>query len=109
MKKSTISSLFCILCTSFYSTNLAAQDVSVAVKEIAQLPIRSTVSVLESAQIAYERNHWIDAFANYAELADTGHPLASRIAYQMWRHDKSLYKTEFKVTPDQIMKWRNFL
>lgn len=108
MKKLTICSSFCILCTIFYSTLTAAQDGMPASNTPLQLTGKTIYSILESAEIAYEKNHWIDAFINYAELADSGHPLASSIAYHMWRHGEPLYKTEFKATLDQVKKWRSF-
>lgn len=65
------------------------------------------ISKSQQAAEAYEINHWVDAFAIYAYLADTGDANAARIAYQMWKYGVLLYATEFSATPFQLKRWRS--
>lgn len=59
----------------------------------------------EAALLAYERNHWTQAFAALARLADSGHPEAARMALQMWRFGPQLYRTEFAASATQVERW----
>ncbi len=62
-------------------------------------------AAFDAAMQAYERNHWPQAWAALARLADRGHPEAARIALQMWTHGPRLYGTEFAATSRQITLW----
>lgn len=59
----------------------------------------------EEAFVAYERNHWDESYAAFAALADKGHRESARIALQMWRHGRALYRTSFVAGPDQVQRW----
>lgn len=60
----------------------------------------------ESALQAYRDNHWRDAFAGFARLADGGHPEAARVALQMWTWGPRLYGVEFGASVQQLDRWR---
>ena len=60
----------------------------------------------ENALQAYRDNHWHDAFAAFARLADGGHPEAARVALQMWTWGPRLYGVEFGASPQQLDRWR---
>ncbi len=53
----------------------------------------------------YETNHWPQAYAALAALADQGHPEAQRISLLMWRHGVALYGTSFSATAAQRQQW----
>ena len=59
----------------------------------------------DAAMVAYERNHWDEAFAALARLADRGHPEAARMALQMWRFGPKLYQTDFSASAAQVERW----
>jgi hypothetical protein len=59
----------------------------------------------DAALIDYERNHWPQAFAALARLADAGHPEAARIAWQMWRYGGALYRHDFAASARQVQAW----
>jgi len=61
---------------------------------------------LERARQAYERNHWHEAYAAFAALADQGNPEAARTALQMWAWGPRLYGTRFEADERQIEQWR---
>lgn len=61
--------------------------------------------VFEAAQLSYERNHWPQAFAAYAALADSGHAEAARIALQMARLGPALYGSRFAASDGQRQRW----
>jgi hypothetical protein len=75
----------------------------------AALPARAQEAddraAFEAAMQAYERNHWPQAYAALAQLADRGHPEAARIALQMWSHGPKLYGTAFTATSRQVAFW----
>jgi len=60
----------------------------------------------DSARDQYEIGHFQVAFAEFASLADRGHCEAARMALQMLRYGKSMYATEFRVTPEQTQRWQ---
>ena len=60
----------------------------------------------DGAQLDYEIGHYEQAFAEFANLADTGHCDAARIARQMVRFGRPLYGVEFKVASDRFQRWR---
>ncbi len=62
-------------------------------------------TAFDAAMLAYERNHWPQAYAALARLADGGHPEAARIALQMWTHGARLYRTDFVATSQQVAFW----
>lgn len=62
-------------------------------------------STFASATLAYELNHWEQAFALLAQLADEGHPEARRMALQMLRHGPRLYGKAFEVAPGRRQAW----
>ena len=62
-------------------------------------------SALASAMLAYEHNHWEQAFALLVRLADQGHPEARRMALQMLRHGPRLYGMAFEVAPGRRQAW----
>jgi hypothetical protein len=45
------------------------------------------------------------AFAQLAELADQGHPQATRLALQMWRYGPSLYGQRFELGDGRRTRW----
>jgi len=53
----------------------------------------------------YETNHWPQAYAAMAALADQGHPEAQRVALLMWHHGRALYGTSFSATAAQRQRW----
>ena len=59
----------------------------------------------DEAMLAYEHNHWPEAYAGFAVLADQGHTEASRIALQMWRYGPSLYGLPFAASDGQVKRW----
>lgn len=93
----------------------AALDIRTALTALAltlacaALPARAQEAddpaAFDAALQAYERNHWPQAYAALARLADRGHPEAARIALQMWAHGPKLYGTEFNATARQVSFW----
>jgi soluble cytochrome b562 len=63
----------------------------------------------DAARDQYEIGHFQVAFAEFASLADSGHCEAARMALQMLRYGKSMYATDFRVTPDQTQRWQRLL
>jgi hypothetical protein len=63
----------------------------------------------EAAMLAYEHNHWQDAFAAMTALADSGHREAARIALQMRRHGQALYGIAFAASDDQLQRWMHLV
>lgn len=59
----------------------------------------------ETAMERYERNHWVEAYAQLALLADLGHAESARIASQMLTYGPALYGTHFTATPIQSRRW----
>jgi 2,4-dienoyl-CoA reductase-like NADH-dependent reductase (Old Yellow Enzyme family) len=59
----------------------------------------------DAAMAAYERNHWVAAYAAFTALADAGHGEAARMALQMWRYGPALYRTSFAADPLQLERW----
>ena len=53
------------------------------------------------AMLAYERNHWPQAFAALVALATEGHADAARVAMLMHRHGPRLYGQHFVLTASQ--------
>jgi hypothetical protein len=64
---------------------------------------------LAAAHEAYERGHWPQAFAAFAQRADEGHAEAARIALLMHRHGSTLYGQHFEASPYQQLQWRWWL
>jgi hypothetical protein len=62
-------------------------------------------STFDSAMLAYEHNHWEQAFTLLARLADQGHPEARRMALQMLRHGPRLYGMTFEVASSRRLTW----
>jgi len=63
------------------------------------------LQAFDAAMVAYERNHWDEAFTALARLADRGHPDAARMALQMWRFGPKLYQTNFSASAAQVERW----
>ena len=80
-------------------TTLSAQPSAERLNESALSPD------FETAQLDYERNHWPQAYAAFAALADRGHGEAARIALQMARHGPKLYGTSFAASDGQRQRW----
>jgi len=59
----------------------------------------------DAALVAYERNHWPEAYAGLSALADGGHPEAARMALQMRRYGPALYGREFFASAGQLEQW----
>ncbi len=59
----------------------------------------------ETAMERYERNHWVEAYAQLAQLADQEHAEAARIAGQMLTYGPALYGTRFTATLVQSQRW----
>ncbi len=62
-------------------------------------------AAFDNALVAYERNHWDEAYTALAQLADRGHPQAARMALQMWRFGQKLYRMDFSASPAQPERW----
>ncbi len=62
-------------------------------------------SDFDAAQLSYERNHWPQAYAAFAALADRGDAGAARIALQMARHGPVLYGSHFAASDGQRQRW----
>ena len=60
----------------------------------------------DAALVAYERNHWPEAYAALSALADNGHPEAARMAHQMQRYGLALYGREFVASASQVALWK---
>lgn len=57
------------------------------------------------ALLAYERNHWLQAFDEFTLLAEQGHADAARMAMQMHRQGPRLYGQHFALTPLQQQRF----
>jgi hypothetical protein len=68
-------------------------------------PTADAGPAFDAAMIAYERNHWHDAYAAFAGLADRGHAEAARIALQMWLRGPLLYRLTFSANTPQVERW----
>lgn len=53
------------------------------------------------ALLAYERNHWLQAYDEFTLLAERGHADAARMVVQMHRHGPALYGQHFALSPLQ--------
>ena len=60
----------------------------------------------DAALLAYERNHWPEAYAGFTVLADGGHVQSARIAAQMHRWGPRLYSMRFVATTAQLALWQ---
>lgn len=59
----------------------------------------------DAAMRAYEVNHWPQAYAAFAALADQGHAEAARVALLMRRHGPALYGQRFAADDRQVELW----
>lgn len=59
----------------------------------------------EAGLLAYERNHWDEAYATFAALADGSDRESARIALLMLGHAKQLYGSAFSASADQAQRW----
>lgn len=67
----------------------------------------STVALhFDAAQVAYERNHWPEAYAALSALADSGHTEGARMALQMRQYGLALYGREFVASAGQVAQWK---
>jgi hypothetical protein len=57
------------------------------------------------ALLAYENNHWPQAFATLSQLGDEGHAESARMALQMWRYGRALYGVSFSASAAQVDYW----
>jgi hypothetical protein len=53
-----------------------------------------------------EASHWSQAFAELSELANHGHPPASRIALMLARRGTSLFGGAFPATRQEQARWQ---
>ena len=53
-----------------------------------------------------EADHWSQVYAELCELANEGHPPASRIALMLARRGASLFGGAFPATPQQRARWQ---
>lgn len=60
----------------------------------------------DDALLAYERNHWPEAYAAFTALADSGHVQSARVAAQMHRWGPRLYGMRFAATTAQLALWQ---
>lgn len=67
--------------------------------------LKALHTAFEQAVQHYENNQWVAAFAQLAELADLGHPEATRLALQMWRYGPSLYGQRFELGDERRARW----
>ncbi len=59
----------------------------------------------ETAMQLYDDCRYAAAYAQLAELADTGHAESARIALLMLRFGRSLYGTQWVASPQQVQRW----
>lgn len=59
--------------------------------------------------LAYEVNHWPQAYAAFAAAADQGHAESARLALLMWRYGPTLYGQRFPAEERQIERWSRLL
>lgn len=59
----------------------------------------------DDAMSAYERNHWLQAYGSFVELAHLAHAEAARVSLQMWRYGQALYGTPFVASLHQLEQW----
>ena len=60
----------------------------------------------DAALLAYERNHWPEAYAALSALADNGHPEAARMALQMRQYGPALYGRWFVASAGRVAMWK---
>ena len=60
----------------------------------------------DDALLAYERNHWPEAYAAFTALADSGHVQSARVAAQMHRWGPRPYGMRFAGTTAQLALWQ---
>jgi hypothetical protein len=65
----------------------------------------TSADTFASAMWAYSHDHYPQAFADLASLADRGHGEAARIAWLMHRHGPRLYGRRFEVEPARAGRW----
>ena len=92
-------SLTLTLTLTLLGTTVSAQPSAESLNESARS------SDFEATQLNYERNHWPQAYAAFAALADRGHGDAARIALQMARHGPALYGSSFSASDGQRKRW----
>ena len=68
-------------------------------------PTPSAEVRFEAAMIEMERCHWPAAFERLAELADSGHGQAARIALLMQAHGTRLFGGSFRAEPARRRQW----
>lgn len=88
-----------LLTLALASATVTAQPAAVATPE------NDTDRAIAAAHANYDSNHWPQAFAAFAALADQGHPGAARIALQMARHGPQLYGVAFDVDAERQARW----
>ena len=103
-----MNSSYTKLCSPLFFCAVCVLSMQTSAQNTAGDEISKSLSASQLAAEAYEKNHWQDAFTNYAYLADTGNNEAARIAYQMWRYGAPLYVTQFSATPAQLENWRKY-
>ena len=67
---------------------------------------QTVAQLFDAALVAYERNHWPEAYAALSALADSGHPEAARMALQMRQYGPALYGREFVANAGQLAQWK---
>ena len=103
LKKWSLLCVFAAMLASGATTGSMAQSTPLpcAVLVRAEVPDQSGAT-FAAAMLAYERNHWQQAFDALADLADGGHVEAARIAGQMQRVGVPLYGMSFLVRPTHL-------
>ena len=87
------------------TAELAAQPLSPISESLGQAENQMLEMAYVAAQGQYEQNHWQEAFSSFAQLAEKRHDPSARVAFQMWKYGPALYRTDFSVTRDQILRW----
>lgn len=85
----------------FLSATLLAACLSLPLACRAEAP----APTFDDAIHLYERNHWAEAFAAFARLADAGDADAARIALQMHAWGPRLYGQAFELAPERARAW----
>lgn len=84
---------------------LAAAN-GVQAQTVAPSALPTLAQRFDAAMLAYQGNHWPEAYAAFTVLADGGHVPSARIAAQMHRWGPRLYSMRFAATTAQLALWQ---
>jgi hypothetical protein len=63
-------------------------------------------TAFDQAMMLYQKQHFAQAYAALARLADDGHPEAARIALLMRAHGTRLFGGTYPASAEQRARWR---